>query len=92
MRKVEIISNLKLQILNLMSIKFTVIERAQPGVPGGGNKKWYANAITDGELTIDDLAKQIEKFSALYHPCFVLCISHILRIHHSQNLEKARRE
>ncbi|MEJ8589733.1 HU family DNA-binding protein [Riemerella anatipestifer] len=48
-----------------MSIKFKVIERGQPGVSGGGNKKWYANATTDGEIGIDDLTKQIEKFSAL---------------------------
>lgn len=48
-----------------MPIKFNVIERHQPGVKGGGTKKWYANASTDGELGIDDLVKQIEKFSAL---------------------------
>ncbi|WP_161531798.1 HU family DNA-binding protein [Riemerella anatipestifer] len=48
-----------------MSIKFKVIERGQPGVSGGGNKKWYANATTDGEIGIDELVKQIEKFSAL---------------------------
>ncbi|MDY3362398.1 HU family DNA-binding protein [Riemerella anatipestifer] len=48
-----------------MSIKFKVIERGQPGISGGGNKKWYANATTDGEIGIDDLTKQIEKFSAL---------------------------
>ncbi|MDY3529884.1 HU family DNA-binding protein [Riemerella anatipestifer] len=48
-----------------MSIKFKVIERGQPGVSGGGNKKWYASAATDGEVGIDELVKQIEKFSAL---------------------------
>ncbi|MBV7441868.1 HU family DNA-binding protein [Weeksellaceae bacterium TAE3-ERU29] len=48
-----------------MSIKFKVIERGQPGVAGGGTKKWYANIVTDGELDIDQLVKQIEKFSAL---------------------------
>ncbi|MEC5393709.1 HU family DNA-binding protein [Bergeyella sp. RCAD1439] len=48
-----------------MAVKFKVIERGQPGVTGGGEKKWYANAITDGEIGIDDLTKQIEKFSAL---------------------------
>ncbi|MDY3318940.1 HU family DNA-binding protein [Riemerella anatipestifer] len=48
-----------------MSIKFKVVERGQPGVSGGGNKKWYASAATDGEVGIDDLVKQIEKFSAL---------------------------
>lgn len=48
-----------------MSIKFKVVERGQPGVSGGGNKKWYASAVTDGEVGIDELVKQIEKFSAL---------------------------
>lgn len=48
-----------------MPIKFNVVEKTQPGVPGGGVKKWYANVKTDGELTIDELSKEIEKFSAL---------------------------
>ncbi|MDY3363348.1 HU family DNA-binding protein [Riemerella anatipestifer] len=48
-----------------MSIKYKVIERVQPGVVGGGDKKWYASVTTDGEVGIDELTKQIEKFSAL---------------------------
>lgn len=48
-----------------MSIKYKVVQKAQPGVKGGGEKKWYANIVNDGELGIDDLVKQIEKFSAL---------------------------
>ena len=48
-----------------MSIKYKVIEKAQPGVAGGGIKKWYATIVTDGELTVDDLTNKIEKFSAL---------------------------
>lgn len=28
-------------------------------------KKWYATVVNDGELAIDDLVNQIEKFSAL---------------------------
>lgn len=48
-----------------MPIKFTVIERSQPGVKVDGEKKWYATASNDGEMSIDDLLKQIEKFSAL---------------------------
>lgn len=32
-----------------MSIKYKVVERGQPGVSGGGNKKWYATISTDGE-------------------------------------------
>jgi putative DNA-binding protein len=48
-----------------MSIKYKLIEKGQPGVAGGGTKKWYASIVTDGELDIDDIVKQIEKFSSL---------------------------
>lgn len=48
-----------------MAIKYKLIERGQPGVAGGGTKKWYANVYNNGEMTIDDLVKKIEKFSAL---------------------------
>lgn len=48
-----------------MSIKYTVVERGEPGVTGGGTKKWYAQIKTDGELSIDQLVEEIEKFSAL---------------------------
>ena len=48
-----------------MPIKYNLIERGEPGVKGGGTKKWYAVATNDGELTVDDLTKLIEKFSAL---------------------------
>lgn len=44
-----------------MPIKFKVIERGQPGVAGGGEKKFYASAVTDGELTLAGLTKAIEK-------------------------------
>ncbi len=48
-----------------MPIKYKVIERGQPGVVGGGTKKFYAKIVLDGELTIDSIVKIIEKFSAL---------------------------
>lgn len=48
-----------------MPIKYKLIEKAEPGVAGGGIKKWYATIVTDGELNVDDLTKQIEKFSSL---------------------------
>ena len=48
-----------------MSIKYKVVERGQPGVSGGGNKKWYATISTDGETSVDELVAQIEKFSSL---------------------------
>jgi len=48
-----------------MAIKYSLMERGEPGVVGGGAKKWYARVVSDGEITIDELSKQIEKFSAL---------------------------
>ena len=48
-----------------MSIKYKVVERGQPGVSGGGNKKWYATISSDGETSVDELVAQIEKFSSL---------------------------
>jgi len=44
-----------------MSVKFKVIERGQPGVAGGGEKKFYALPVMDGEFTLADLTKAIEK-------------------------------
>lgn len=50
----------------MIKIKFS--EKPQPGVKGGGIKKFYAHVVTDGETTIDDLVKDIEKFSSLSEP------------------------
>ena len=44
-----------------MSIKFKVIERGQPGVVGGGEKKYYAIPVMDGEFNLNDLTRSIEK-------------------------------
>ena len=44
-----------------MSIKFKVIERGQPGVVGGGTKKFYAIPVMYGEFDLNDLTKAIEK-------------------------------
>jgi len=48
-----------------MAIKYRLLEKGEPGVVGGGTKKWYASVVTDGEVSIDGLVKSIEKFSAL---------------------------
>ncbi|MCV9388133.1 HU family DNA-binding protein [Reichenbachiella ulvae] len=48
-----------------MPIKFNVIERGQPGVAGGGQKKYYASAKMSGELDIDQLTKSIERTSTV---------------------------
>ncbi len=51
-----------------MSITFKVQEKAQPGVAGGGVRKHYATIAYEKEVTIDDLTREIEKFSALSEP------------------------
>lgn len=48
-----------------MAIKYKLTEKGEPGVAGGGTKKWYAAVVTDGEVSIDELVRSIEKFSAL---------------------------
>ena len=49
----------------IMSIKYRVIERGEPGVAGGGTKKFYANTVTQGELDIEELTERIEKISTV---------------------------
>lgn len=44
-----------------MPLKFKVIERGEPGVTGGGTKKFYATAVKGGEMSLDDMTHQIEK-------------------------------
>ncbi|MDR1098236.1 MAG: HU family DNA-binding protein [Tannerella sp.] len=51
-----------------MAIKYKTIRKTQPGVTGGGVKKSYALTVIDGEVTVDDLVKEIEKFSSLSEP------------------------
>ncbi|MDY3362932.1 HU family DNA-binding protein [Riemerella anatipestifer] len=48
-----------------MPVKFKVIERGQPGVSGGGDKKWYASPNMSGEKTLTDLTRDIEKISTV---------------------------
>lgn len=48
-----------------MAIKFSVIQRGQPGVVGGGDKKYYASSQSSGELTLAGLTKRIEKMSTV---------------------------
>jgi DNA-binding protein, histone-like, putative len=51
-----------------MPIKFKAIEKTQPGVAGGGTKKFYAQIVFGDEVTVDELVKEIEKFSSLSEP------------------------
>ncbi|AEE16285.1 HU family DNA-binding protein [Treponema brennaborense] len=45
--------------------QYRVMERGEPGVAGGGKKKWYALAVNSREDTIDDITKSIEKISTV---------------------------
>ena len=48
-----------------MAIPIKVIERGQPGVAGGGTKKFYASNISVGETDLDGLTTRIEKISTV---------------------------
>ena len=48
-----------------MPIKFKAIERGEPGVAGGGTKKWYASPNISGEKALDGLIRDIEKISTV---------------------------
>jgi predicted histone-like DNA-binding protein len=51
-----------------MAITFKAQERGEPGVIGGGAKRYYASVVFEKEVTVDTLVKEIEKFSALSEP------------------------
>ncbi len=48
-----------------MAITYKVVERGEPGVAGGGDKKYYAAAISTGDADIEDLTRRIEKISTV---------------------------
>ena len=48
-----------------MAIQIKAVERGQPGVTGGGTKKYYASPVQGKELTLDGLTKGIEKTSTV---------------------------
>ena len=48
-----------------MSIQIKSVARPQPGVAGGGVKKFYASPIHGREISLDGLTKAIEKTSTV---------------------------
>jgi predicted histone-like DNA-binding protein len=48
-----------------MSIQFKTIERPQPGVSGGGTRKFYATPVLGREVTLEALTRAIERKSTL---------------------------
>ena len=51
-----------------MSVLFKPILRGEPGVVGGGIKKYYARIVYERPVTTNHLVTEIEKFSALSEP------------------------
>lgn len=49
-------------------MKFKAVQKSNPQDHEAVDKKWYAQIVTDGEVTIDMLVNEIEKFSALSEP------------------------
>ena len=48
-----------------MAIQIKAVERPQPGVAGGGVKKYYASPVHGKEITLEGLTKAIEKTSTV---------------------------
>jgi predicted histone-like DNA-binding protein len=48
-----------------MAIQIKSVERGQPGIAGGGAKKFYASPVHDREISLDGLTKAIEKTSTV---------------------------
>ena len=44
-----------------MAIQIKSVERGQPGIAGGGVKKYYASPVHDREISLEGLTKAIEK-------------------------------
>ena len=48
-----------------MAIRIKSVERSQPGIMGGGVKKYYATPVHDREVSLEGMTKAIEKTSTV---------------------------
>jgi predicted histone-like DNA-binding protein len=48
-----------------MAVKIKAVARGKPGVPGGGDKRFYASPVMEGEVNLDDLTRAIERVSTV---------------------------
>lgn len=46
-------------------INYKIIEKAEPGIPGGGVKKFYATPVLEKEITLEMLIKKISRSCTL---------------------------
>jgi hypothetical protein len=49
-----------------MSIHYRSLLRGEPGVPGGGVKKYYATIVLGEEVTIDEIVKEDVNETLIY--------------------------
>lgn len=48
-----------------MSVTYNIIQRGEPGVAGGGTKKYYASSVTNNTIGIEELTTEIAKLSTV---------------------------
>jgi predicted histone-like DNA-binding protein len=48
-----------------MPIQIKTVERPQPGVAGGGIKRYYASPVHDREISLEGMTRAIEKTSTV---------------------------
>ena len=63
-----------------MSIKFKTLERGEPGVVGGGAKKWYAATVNDQRVNLKDLTADIERISTVNRADVVAVLSTLVQL------------
>ncbi|MDR1180882.1 MAG: hypothetical protein LBL13_02755 [Bacteroidales bacterium] len=51
-----------------MAIKYSVQQKSQAGIKGGGHRKYYASVVNSGEVTIDDMVRDIQEICSLSEP------------------------
>ena len=69
-----------------MSVKFKSILKAEPGVPGGGVKKYYASIVHSGVVDFDKLANLISLATTVSRTD-VLAVLDVLEIYMNLELE-----
>ncbi|WP_299672851.1 HU family DNA-binding protein [uncultured Polaribacter sp.] len=63
-----------------MPIKFKAIERGEPGVPGGGTKKWYATVVNDQRASLKELTLDIERISTVNRADILAVLSALVQL------------
>ena len=63
-----------------MAIKFKARERGEPGVVGGGTKKWYATTVLDQRVNLKDLTVDIERICTVNRADILAVLSALVQL------------